>query len=208
MNSGICYIVGAGEGKHFDIPRQEGDLLIAADGGYIALQEQGVDPDVILGDFDSLHTVPGSGAVLRFPPEKDDTDMMLAVKYGLEQGYQSFRLYGGLGGRLSHTLANIQILAYLSRRGCSAWLLGDHITVTAVSDGRITFDASYTGSISVFSHSTVSHSVLIQGLKYPVCGDDLTNDVALGISNEFIGRESSISVEQGTLIIVMEPMFL
>ena len=101
------------------------DTVIAADGGWRICREEGIVPDLLLGDFDSLHTVPDFGHIRRVPVEKDDTDMMLAIKEGLARGETDFRLYGGVGGRTDHTIANLQGLLYLAERGAQGWLYGD-----------------------------------------------------------------------------------
>lgn len=64
--------------------------MIAADGGYTYLKEEGIEPDVLLGDFDSLKRVPEHRHLERHSPIKDDTDMALAAAYGMEQGCGRF----------------------------------------------------------------------------------------------------------------------
>ncbi|MCD8021752.1 MAG: thiamine diphosphokinase [Lachnospiraceae bacterium] len=86
---------------------EPGDLVIAADGGYRYLQKLGVEPDILMGDFDSLEIVPEHRHLIRHSPIKDDTDMALAVAWAEKAGYETFFLYGGLGGRLDHSLANL-----------------------------------------------------------------------------------------------------
>ena len=123
-----CYIVGAGSFEKLDSLPQEDDLVIAADGGYAYLKQLGIQPDVLLGDFDSLEYVPEHDHILRHSPIKDDTDMALAAFYAQEKGYRLFYLYGGLGGkRLDHTMANFQLLTGLSRAGMKAYLIGEII---------------------------------------------------------------------------------
>ena len=103
-----CYIFGAG--SYYGLSRRPapGDTVIAADGGWRVCREEGIVPDLLLGDFDSLHTVPDFARIRRVPVEKDDTDMMLAIKEGLARGETAFHLYGGVGGRTDHTIANLQ----------------------------------------------------------------------------------------------------
>ena len=198
----VCWCVGAGD---FDAARfapAPGDFVIAADGGLKYLETLGVKPDLILGDFDSLGTVPAGSNVLRYPPEKDDTDMMIAVKEGLRRGFVRFALFGGLGGRLGHTLANIQTLMYLSKHGARGFLAGERETVTAVTDGTISFPAACSGYISIFCLDEPARGVTLRGLKYPLTDAVLTSSVPLGVSNEFTGAAATVTVKNGTLVIV------
>lgn len=196
-----CCIFGAGE--YIGFPQIPADaLVIAADGGYSALKKHGVAPDLLLGDFDSLDDIPGGVETIRFKAEKDDTDMSLAIDEGIARGCDTFHLYGGTGGRLSHTLANIQCLARLAQQGFRGFLHGADFTVTAITDGCAQFDENCRGYISVFSHSDVSTGVYEKGLKYSLTDATLKSNASLGVSNEFCGKKSSVSVEHGTLIII------
>ena len=200
--SAVCWIVGAGDFWTPAFTPRPGDFVIAADGGLAHLQRIGAKADLVLGDFDSLGCVPKGENVLTYPPEKDDTDMMLAVKEGLRRGCARFALLGGLGGRLGHTLANVQALMYLSKHGARGLLIGEHETVTAVTDGEIRFSSAHTGYISVFCLDAPAKGVTLRGLKYPLEDAVLTSSVALGVSNEFTGAEAVVSVSSGTLVIV------
>ena len=88
--NGICYIVGSGDFTARGLVKKEGDYIIAADGGYEYLKAAGMQPDLLVGDFDSLSYVPEDILIYRFPAEKDDTDMGLAIQKGLEKGYERF----------------------------------------------------------------------------------------------------------------------
>lgn len=198
----ICFIIGAGE--HFLPPRVKNpkDLMIAADGGYAYLKSEGIKPDMIIGDFDSLGYTPREPNVTALPPEKDVTDTAAAIKAGWQKGFRTFRIYGGTGGRLDHTLANIQCVAAVAENGGAGYLMGGDCVVTAVHNGEIKFSPKAGGYISVFSHSSLSSGVNEKGLKYSVDGAVLKNSDPLGVSNEFIGEQSLISVRDGTLIII------
>ena len=179
------------------------DLVIAADGGLRHTQAIGLEPDVILGDFDSLGYVPEGAAV--FPVEKDDTDAMLAIRHGLERGYCRFVIYGGMdGGRLDHTLANYQALQFLADRGAEGYLVGEHYLATVVRSGRISFPAQAKGIVSVFCLGADAEGVTLEGLKYPLAGGRLTSGFPLGVSNHFTGEKASISVENGSLLILWD----
>ena len=128
--------------------------------------------------------------------------MLYAVKHGLSLGHRTFILYGGMGGRLDHTLANIQTLAYLSAHGAAGYLVGEGKIITAVTDGELFFNRENKGIISVFCSGSEARGVYLKGLKYPLHDAVLTGDMPLGVSNEFTGRPSSVSVEKGTLVVL------
>ena len=180
---------------------QQDDYILAADGGLVHAQALNLIPNGILGDFDSLSYIPTGSTV--FPVEKDDTDAMLAVKKGLELGYTSFLLYGGLDGpRLDHTVANFQALQYLCDHGAHGYLIGKDYIVTCIKNESIQFPASATGIVSVFCLGADAHGVRIEGLQYPLANGTLTAGFPLGVSNHFTGKESCISVEEGSLLVL------
>ena len=203
MELGICHVVGAGEFCPRGLTPGPGDLVIAADGGFAALEGLGLSPDLVVGDFDSLGHRPDHPHVVALPVEKDDTDMHSAIRLGWERGYRAFRLYGGTGGRIDHTLANIQSLAWLANQGGRGWLVGPDWTATVLSDGgALTLEAGRQGTVSVFCLGDRAEGVDIQGLKYGLSDGVLTADYPLGVSNSFLGGESRVSVRRGKLLVL------
>jgi len=198
-----CYIAGAGEFNDKVLP-VENDYIIAADAGYISLTRHGIIPDLIVGDFDSLKKVPNHPNIIRSPIEKDDTDMMLAVKEGIKLGFTEFIINGGLGGRLDQTYANFQILTYLAEKQARGTLVGEDVYVTAIKDGEIEIEPGFAENkiISVFSAGGTATGVTLKGLKYPLDNATLTSDNPIGTSNEFTNETAVISVDSGTLIII------
>lgn len=205
MSGAICCVVGAGDFFPRMLPsRRAGDLLIAADGGYDHVRKLGLEPDFVVGDFDSLAAPPDRAGVLRLPKEKDDTDMLAALRMGVAKGYREFRLYGGTGGRMDHTVANLQCLVWLARQGLHGALYGERWTAEAVTDGALTFGPERRGFLSVFSQGDRAEGVWLKGLRYPLSDAVLTHDFPLGVSNEFTGVESTISVKAGTLLVIYD----
>ena len=198
----VCCIVGAGDCTKFDFKKKSDDLMIAADGGYDHLKKLDIFPDVVIGDFDSLGYVPEDVSVVKLPTVKDVTDMYAAVETGIEKGYREFVIYGGCGGRLDHTLSNIQLAASIAQKGMKCVICDGETKITALHNNKIDFSKNEKGYISVFAHSDICEGVTIKGMKY--CVDDVTfcNTFPLGVSNEFIGEESSVTVKKGTLIVI------
>ena len=201
-NKKVCCIFGAGE--YYGNPPELSDaqFVIAADGGYEYLRHHELRADLIIGDFDSLAEVPQHDNVRMLPTEKDDTDMFAAIRAGIDEGCGVFHIYGGTGGRLDHTLANIQCIAGLAGEGMRGFLHDRDTVITAIKDSAICFPAECRVTISVFAHSDTAEGVCECGLKYPLTGAVLRNNYPLGISNEFIGAPACIEVRSGTLIII------
>jgi thiamine pyrophosphokinase len=231
-DKGICYIVGAGPCQRLDFSTSEKDYVIAADGGFRHLEAAGIRPDLVVGDFDTMGRVPDHDNVVRLQIMKDVTDTFAAMEKGISLGYEEFRLYGCLGGKLEHTLANLQHLAWLSDHGCRGWLLDDTQAVTALrgpaclrfapiaveTQEKRFADASASalehgvpleniqgalGKISVFCHSDRAEGVTLTGMRYPLKDAVMTNGFPLGISNEFTGPEAAVCVEKGTLLVMI-----
>ncbi len=206
---GKCIIVGAGDLTVGDLRAAEEDFVIAVDGGlgYCGILE--VEPDLIIGDFDSISQQEAEAVkelerriperIIRFPREKDDTDMLAALKEGLARGYRDFRIYAATGGRLDHTLANIQCLLYLKNHDAVGYLVdGNGMTLVIVNEA-VRFQRNLEGILSLFSLVRETRGVTIRNMKYPLSDAVITNDVPVGISNEFIGEEAEIIVQDGAL---------
>lgn len=202
MHKKICYIVGAAECYRLDFSPCAGDYVIAADGGFAHLEKAGITADLVIGDFDTLGCRPEHPNVITLNTEKDETDTFAAAQVGIELGYRLFHIYCSTGGRLDHTLANIQLLAYLAENDMQGFLVGQDTVVTAITNSSLTLPAQPNGYASVFSHSEKAAGVNITGLKYPLDNATLTNTFPLGISNNFIGNEGKITVAEGTLIVM------
>ena len=197
---GACVIFCAAGFDGLARPLKKEDFVIAADGGLAHLKALGLEPDEILGDFDSLGYIPDDARV--FPVEKDDTDAMLAVRQGLALGYREFVLYGSIDGpRLDHTVANFQTLQFLADHGAWGYLVGRDYIITVVKDGAIRFPAGKTGTVSVFCMGADAHGVTERGLYYPLEDAVLTSGFPIGASNHFTENEGEISVKDGSLLI-------
>ncbi|HBL40237.1 MAG TPA: thiamine diphosphokinase [Ruminococcaceae bacterium] len=199
-----AWIVGAGDFSPTRFQPKSGDVVIAVDGGLRYLEQIGVKPDLAVGDFDSLGYVPQGVKVVRHSPIKDQTDMFLAAQEAIASGCDELMLLGATGGRLAHTLANLQLLSFLEEQGISAFLTDDNLTATALQSGTLTFDEASRGYLSVFAHGANATGVYLTGLKYPLVDAALTPDFPLGVSNEFIGVPASVTVQKGTVLVLWD----
>lgn len=216
--SGACFIFGAGEyaAGQDGLPRipvmpSASDIVIAADAGLRTVRRLGIKPKLIIGDFDSLGAVPaadGKEELLRLPVRKDDTDMLAALKEGRRRGCTVFYLYGGTGGRIDHTLANIQCLSWLAASGCRGYLYDGTYMLTAIRNGSLKLPQELpfplrSGTLSLFAQGGDARGVTIAGLSYTLRDGVLYRDVPTGVSNEYGGGDAEISVRDGTLLAVL-----
>lgn len=183
-----------------------GDLVLAADAGYRTCQSLGIVPDLLLGDFDSMDQPEDFPNVLRVPVEKDDTDTMLAVKTTLDRGCGTVHLYGATGGRrLDHTLANLQALLYLRRRGARGYLHDDCFLWTVIENESFTIQRTVEeGLFSAFCLGDRAEGVDETGFQYPLRDAVLTPDFPLGVSNHILAPYATVAVRRGVLAVGWE----
>ena len=197
----ICHIVGAGPFCPWGPQPQPGDLLIAADGGYAHLSRWGLMPDLVVGDFDS-GPKPAHPQVISLPREKDVTDTWAAAQLGRERGYSVFYIYGGLGGQLDHTLANIQLLCHMADAGEQGYLVDGQVAVTAVAKARCCLPPTLRGRVSIFAQGGEATGVTLSGFHYPLSEACLSSLMPLGVSNEAVGPAPWVQVRAGRLVIL------
>ncbi|WWR17168.1 thiamine diphosphokinase [Lachnospiraceae bacterium JLR.KK008] len=217
---GRCILVCAGDLEISEIPVKPEDYVIAVDGGYLYCQVFGIEPDVMIGDFDSLaetyceqtqpqesgrpHGAEGKKPrVIRLDCVKDDTDTLAAIRHGLENGYREFHLYGALGGRLEHTIANLQCLHFLKNAGAVGYIWDGTVMITLIRNESLSFRKEMEGLVSVFAVGGEARGVTEKGLRYALDDAVVRCDFPIGVSNEFTGQKAEIEVRDGSLLIVV-----
>lgn len=181
-------------------PRPD-DCVLCADGGYLFAEAMGVKPDCIMGDFDSA-AMPERDNILCYPVEKDDTDTMLCLKYGLEQGFDDFLIVGGFGGRVDHMLANFQTLNFAAMRQVHCEMYDGNTWATVIRNGAMRI-AKRPGKLSVLAMDAECKGIDERGVKYPLTDATLCNTFPLGVSNEFAADYAEISVREGAILIII-----
>lgn len=182
-------------------------LVIAADSGANYLAENGMAPDVLLGDFDSIDPAvlrqfqDGGVELITVPAEKDDTDTMLAARIAASRGADEVVLLGGLGGRLDHALANILVLSFLEGQGIRARMVGRNETVYHAS-GSHTVCGCVGDTVSIFPYMGEATVLMKGGMKYPLDHLHLTGEYPIGVSNVLSREQSPLEIQGRVLVII------
>ena len=181
------------------------DLLIAADGGVKHLVGLGLQPEIIIGDMDSIATDmwndENSIVRISYSPDKDKSDVELAVEYALEQGCQEITLVAAIGGRLDHTLGNVALVA--SYPGRIAILDGVSTLVAVDKSEKCMLHGQVGTPVSLIPYGSGSFTVRTKGLKYSL-GDESLHSATHGLSNELSLTEACVCVSNGILLVHIE----
>jgi thiamine pyrophosphokinase len=186
------------------------DLIVAADGGARYALEAGVVPDLVVGDMDSLGEdlaleVERLGASLeRHPVRKDKMDGQLAVLAARERGAKVADLLCAWGGRLGALFAIPHILLAAERVGLRSTVVADRVRMFVVEVGYRTVEGEPQDSISIFPLSGPAAGVTLEGMEYPLDNASLEPGDTLGFHNELIGREATVNVAKGAVLVVHE----
>ena len=178
-------------------------LVIAADGGYDLATRLGIPVDIVVGDLDSIRSVPANVAVERHSEDKDATDLELALERAI--GYRPRRIVvvGGTGGRYDHELAVASLLTaprwrevveidWLSARGRA------HVV-----RGRRVIRGSGGATVSLIPMHGPASGVVTLGLRWNLSGDSLGPGTTRGVSNRFDGDEADLTVAEGVVLAVI-----
>ncbi len=181
------------------------DYVIACDKGLSYAKQLNITPDLILGDFDSYADSLDSSMenVLVYPVQKDDSDTMLAIKEAIKRGFEHLIIICALGGRLDHTIANIQSMAYAASHNTVCEIYSDHEQLISFTGPEITIPAKEGYSFSLFALSDKCENLSIQGSAYDVDNVTLNNSFPLGLSNYWKEENIRLQMSSGILLIVM-----
>lgn len=186
-------------------------LLIAADGGGNALLDAQIEPHVVIGDLDSLSEEPlahfqANGVeIIRYPAEKDETDLELALLLALQRGATSIDVLGALGGRWDHTLSNVALLAMPELAHVVVRLLEADQEIFLVRQDA-TQDTTIVGQVgdtlSLLPLCGDAHGITLSGCAYPLNRETLSCTRSRGISNVLREPEARLRLQQGMLLVV------
>ena len=184
---------------------QPGDCIVACDAGYRNAAILGVEPDLIVGDFDSAPKPETFHDTIILPHVKDDTDTHYAAKWLCERGYNQIAMLGALGGkRMEHTFANISTAFYLASNGVDVILANEQSELHILCPGKpLKLQKADWMYLSVFALDGMLSGVSIRGVFYPLENATLTVDYPIGVSNEFVAPVAEICCQSGHGLVVL-----
>lgn len=202
-----CVIVGGAEIRRYDEVKKylrPGDYYIFCDNGLRHLEALGIQPDLIIGDFDS-HAVPHLPVETIFlPREKDDTDSVYAAREAVKRGFNEFLLIGVVGDRIDHSLGNLSILLKLDSLGLRGMIVDDYSEMEIVSGEAAEIGPEFP-FFSLLNISGTARGVNIENAKFPLKDGEIDCEYQYGVSNEPLsGKTARVTVAQGRLLLVRD----
>ena len=201
-----CVIVSAGPFRDPAVLSgflQQDDYVIAADKGWQLACAMGVQPAVLVADFDSMPVPAASDGVkvVTLPEEKDETDTAYALKMAYDLGYREFLLLGCTGGRLDHWQAALVIAADYARRGCAVVLADEQNEIHLLTPGAYAFPARDDEKVSLFAFAEEVTGLFADGLYYDVNDLTLTPYDPLCVSNFCVDEDFQVLFKSGLLLL-------
>lgn len=192
--------------------KTENTCLIAADRGVEFFMGTDLEPDVAVGDFDSLSA---EGAkymetlkhteIRRLKPEKDDSDTQSAANYAIEQGTERIMILGATGNRIDHLMANFGLLMLGKIKQVQIVLVDAYNYMSLIESGVILKKEEQFGKyVSFFPIEGEVTGLTLKGFKYPLNSYTLkVEDSGLTVSNEISDPEAEVTFETGKLLMIM-----
>ena len=201
-------ILMPGEAVDLVLQADDSPIVVCADGGAIHARQLGLTPQTIIGDFDSLAkgdvaAFESAGAkIMRYPAEKNETDLELALGHCREIGATDVTILGGLGGRIDQTLANILLLTLPDLRDMRIAIVDGAQTMRLLTPGKHEIGGAAGDTVSLIPLQGAARGITTRRLKYALNDESLPPGPARGISNVMLADRAEVALEGGLLLLV------
>lgn len=182
-------------------------IIICCDGGMYHAKALDIQPDYVVGDFDSvskellLEFRAKNIPFRQFPEKKDETDMELGVLLALELGVTELVILGGIGSRMDHTLANCHLLHFLYQKNINA-LLADENNCIRITDSHIRLKGKKGDLVSLIPVCSEVKGITLYGLEYPLIDATLPFESPRGVSNVMLCETAEVYVNKGCVYVI------
>lgn len=184
------------------------DIIIAVDKGLETIDYLKLQPQYVLGDFDSVNTKilekykKQNIKIIKLNPEKDLTDTHSAIDLALKLKSTEITILGAIGTRLDHTMANIHILKQALDKNIKAKIVNEKNEIELINKEIIIKKDDNYKYVSIIPLTTNVTGITIEGMKYIINDYTLSIGDSLGVSNEQIDKEAKISIKTGILVVI------
>ncbi len=184
------------------------DYLVGVDGGTQFAYNHSLNPDLIIGDMDSLDPAvlffyeKKGCRIVKYQPEKDNTDSAIAIEYAMNCNATQIILAGGVGDRFDHSYANICLLNYITSRDIDAKIITDKHVLQIITS-ELSFQGEKGKTLSLLPFAGDVTGVTLTGLKYPLNNATLVLDSPIGISNIIEEDEAIIRIDEGNHLLAV-----
>ena len=201
-----------GSGNYFSKERffdeiKDSDILIAIDGGMEWFSKLNINPNILIGDLDSISKKTleelrsDKGLIIKkHPKEKDSTDMELGIDYLISNNCKEIIIFGGTGTRLDHTLANIFLLDKLNKKNIKGKIIDKNNTILII-DNNYEMKKELGKYISIIPITELGSTISLEGFKYDLNNYSLKFGSTMGVSNEIVDEKAYINVVKGTVVL-------
>ena len=200
-----CVIIGGSDIRNYGLMKsclRDDDYIVYCDCGLKHQDGLGVEPSLIIGDFDSHDKPADLRNVIVLPVVKDDTDTIFAVKEGIRRGYDDFLMVGVTGGRQDHNLGNIYALLYLAKHNKTGLIIDDYSEMRIITAGETVKVKAGWRFFSLLNITGTARGITITGAKYNLNDAEILPEFQYGISNEVLGDEAAVTLKEGALLLV------
>jgi len=190
------------------ISKENYDCIICSDGGANHAYNMNIVPNYIIGDLDSINKniidyyKSKNVEFEKFPTKKDETDTELCIELSSKLKAKEIHLIGALGGRIDHTIANINLLYYIRKKGIMPKIISEKEELYIAIEEEIIIDGNIGDTVSILPIKGDVEGVTLKNLEYPLNNSDMEFSRPLGISNVMSDINCSIKVNKGSLIII------
>ncbi len=190
-------ICGGNVGEYIKNYIKPDDFVICADSGYDHAKKFGITPDIVIGDMDSTKFTDIAEEKMLYPKRKDFTDSELAIMYAMEKGFERVLLFGMIGSRMDHSLANINMLPRLKNA-----VIIDENNEIYFAENEFSLSGKPGDIISIIPFKEDLLGVTTNGLDYPLKNGTIQCGTSLGVSNVMLDNTFSIQIEKGGAFII------
>ena len=208
----VCIILN-GEIKNYNKTKEiiidkKYDYIIGADGGCNHLYKMDIIPDYIIGDLDSINEnlidyYKSEDVIFKkYPTHKDETDSEICIKLAKDLNAQQVDLFGCLGGRIDHTIANIGLMHYARNMQLNPRIISSEEEILIMKDEELILKGKKGDTVSVIPIQKEAKNITFKNLEYPLNNGKIGYLSSLGISNVMLENECSIKIEEGYALVI------